>query len=283
MNVKQPIAKEHLQGTPDHFEYQKPKSSSFLCCGGDSSQRDLETSIWLRDRKLKPLPKYKQYQGPRERPALESPHRGNWSSSQVASFKTPDPSEEAASGKQQELYKWISMKYDMERDNRLAEAEEQMFPNGDRLRPEEKVKLAEFQEMKLRIEWDVAWRIFDHVNENNDTSRHIDLHCLDLPEAESITKQQIYECARLAQNDGQQNSIFSMNLLCLSTPRPSFVERVLSVRCSAQHVEGGKNRILEMLQNDFDYLDYFYLEELRLILVRIDSGTIKYNKVMREW
>jgi len=43
--------------------------------------------------------------------------------------------------------------------------------------------------MKLRIEWDVAWRIFDHVNENNDTTRHIDLNCLDIFEAESITKQ----------------------------------------------------------------------------------------------
>ena len=43
--------------------------------------------------------------------------------------------------------------------------------------------------MKIRIEWDVAWRIFDHVNENNDTKKHIDLNCLDINEAISITKQ----------------------------------------------------------------------------------------------
>ena len=49
--------------------------------------------------------------------------------------------------------------------------------------------------MKIRIEWDVAWRIFDHVNENNDIKKHIDLNCLDVNEAMSIAKQQIYEIA----------------------------------------------------------------------------------------
>ena len=43
--------------------------------------------------------------------------------------------------------------------------------------------------MKIRIEWDVAWRIFDHVNESNDVNKHVDLNCLDINEAISITKQ----------------------------------------------------------------------------------------------
>ena len=42
--------------------------------------------------------------------------------------------------------------------------------------------------MKIRIEWDVAWQIFDHVNENNDVMKNIDLHCIDINEAISITK-----------------------------------------------------------------------------------------------
>ena len=50
--------------------------------------------------------------------------------------------------------------------------------------------------MKTRIEWDVAWRIFDHVNENNNTKKLIDLNCLDINEAISITKQQIYDVAQ---------------------------------------------------------------------------------------
>ena len=88
--------------------------------------------------------------------------------------------------------------------------------------------------MKLRIEWDVAWRIFDHVNENNDISRTIDLNCLDIFEAESITKQQIYESARNVQNN-QGGGIFS-NLFCMSNPRPSYIEKVLSIRCAAHHM-----------------------------------------------
>jgi hypothetical protein len=74
-----------------------------------------------------------------------------------------------------------------------------------------------------------------------------------------------------------------MNLFCNSNPRPSFVEKVLSIRCAPDHTVGGENCILNMLISDFDYLDYFYFEKMNLILVKIDSGTITYNKVMREW
>ena len=42
--------------------------------------------------------------------------------------------------------------------------------------------------MRIRIEWDIAWKIFDHVNEDNDTKLQIDLNCLDINEACSITK-----------------------------------------------------------------------------------------------
>ena len=80
------------------------------------------------------------------------------------------------------------MKYDMERDNRLTLAQQQ-YQDSQKGRPEEKISYSRYQEMKIRIEWDVAWRIFDHVNENNDTNKHIDLNCLDINEAISITKQ----------------------------------------------------------------------------------------------
>ena len=80
------------------------------------------------------------------------------------------------------------MKYDMERDNRLAQAE-QIYTDSQNLRKEDRISKRKNQEMKVRIEWDVAWRIFDHVNEDNDTLKHIDLNCLDVNEALSITKQ----------------------------------------------------------------------------------------------
>lgn len=81
-----------------------------------------------------------------------------------------------------ERYKQILMKYDMERDGRLAQAE-QLFMESQKRRPEERISQKQYQEMKIRIEWDVAWRIFDHVNENNDTDSVIDLNCLDIDEA----------------------------------------------------------------------------------------------------
>ena len=37
----------------------------------------------------------------------------------------------------------------------------------------------EFDMAANRIKFDVAWQIFDEVNETNDTLRHIDLSCLD--------------------------------------------------------------------------------------------------------
>ena len=43
--------------------------------------------------------------------------------------------------------------------------------------------------MTISIEWDIAWRIFDQVNVNNDLKKHIDLNCLDINEASSIIKQ----------------------------------------------------------------------------------------------
>jgi hypothetical protein len=69
----------------------------------------------------------------------------------------------------------------------------------------------------------------------------------------------------------------------MSNPRPSFVEKVLSIRCASHHIIDGENKIIVMLKNDFDYLDYYFMPEQNLILVKIDSGTIPYNKVMREW
>ena len=50
--------------------------------------------------------------------------------------------------------------------------------------------------MRIRIEWDIAWQIFDKVNENNDILKNIDLNCLDVNEAIYIMKEQIRETAK---------------------------------------------------------------------------------------
>ena len=56
--------------------------------------------------------------------------------------------------------------------------------------------LDQLKEMRIRIEWDIAWKIFDKVNENNDILKNIDLNCLDVNEATYIMKEQIRETAK---------------------------------------------------------------------------------------
>lgn len=141
----------------------------------------------------------------------------------------------------------------MERDERISNAEIEFKHRSGISQPQ---LMAEFQDIKMRIEWDIAWQIFDHVNEHNDTQKEIDLHCLDVFEAESITKQCIYECARGVQNQSSK-SIFSMNLFCTSDPRPSFVEKVLAIRYAKEHIVKNENKILTMLRTDFEYLDFY--------------------------
>ena len=82
----------------------------------------------------------------------------------------------------------------MERDERLSRLEEQ-YQRSLSLRPEERITESQYKEQKTRIEWDVAWRVFDKVNQYNNTMKHIDLNCLDVHEACSITKQHIFEIA----------------------------------------------------------------------------------------
>ena len=56
--------------------------------------------------------------------------------------------------------------------------------------------LDQLKEMRIRIEWDIAWQIFDKVNEKNDILKNIDLNCLDVNEAIYIMKEQIRETAK---------------------------------------------------------------------------------------
>ena len=88
--------------------------------------------------------------------------------------------------------------------------------------------------MKIRIEWDVAWRIFDHVNENNDSKKHIDLNCLDINEAISITKQQIYDGAQKLKPLTKKKGLFAS-----CSGEAQLMEgkdyQVLSVQCADDH------------------------------------------------
>ena len=56
----------------------------------------------------------------------------------------------------------------------------------------------QYEEAKQEIHWDLAWQIFDEVNEYNDVEKYIDLHCLEADDAIAICKQKIFDIAEIA-------------------------------------------------------------------------------------
>ena len=60
--------------------------------------------------------------------------------------------------------------------------------------------------MKQQINYDIAWQIFDEINQSYDTDKLIDLNCLDLMDAKAITKQKIYDVALLMREQGGLNN-----------------------------------------------------------------------------
>ena len=53
----------------------------------------------------------------------------------------------------------------------------------------------QYQEAKQEIHWDIAWQIFDEVNEYNDVEKFIDLNCLNQEDSIAISKQKLYDIA----------------------------------------------------------------------------------------
>ena len=130
----------------------------------------------------------------------------------------------------------------MERDTRSSNLLQRYQDSlKGRCRPEDKINEMQYQEMKLRIEWDIAWRIFDHVNENNNTKKDIDLNCLDINEAISITKQTIYDIALdlSEKQQGYMSSLFCMNSSGDNRDRKkkSDLHQVLSIKCADDHFQ----------------------------------------------
>ena len=88
--------------------------------------------------------------------------------------------------------------------------ETQNQPNG--------IDYEEYQEMLQQINYDIAWQIFDEVNQQNNIDSLVDLSCLDVQDASAICKQVIYD-AGVAVRDGGKN-----------------VERVLCITCGEDQI-----------------------------------------------
>lgn len=91
-------------------------------------------------------------------------------------------------------YKWISIKYDQDRDDQFEEMNEIFAGNQSE----------EYDAKRDEIRWDIAWQIFDEVNEDVDSDQEIDLHGLDVEEAQAITKQKICDIAQMAADEHQK-------------------------------------------------------------------------------
>ena len=132
--------------------------------------------------------------------------------------------------------------------------------------------MEEYEQDKITIEWDVAWQVFDEVNENNDITKHIDLNCLDINEAVNITKQQILQIAK----DTKQ---YEPGFCCNGT-ETGVDHEVLSIKCAEDHLVEGSNEILTMIQLELK-LDHYYSPESLTIMVKIDADT-KYNRALND-
>lgn len=130
----------------------------------------------------------------------------------------------------------------------------------------------EYEEKQQEIHWDVAWQIFDEINEHNDVERFIDLSALTLDDCLAITKQKIYDLAQIAEKEFNKDQTRPQDL-------------VLVVKCDEGHLVdiGGllKNGVLEMTKNELN-LDCHYIPDELTLFARITEDTINHP-VLREW
>lgn len=133
-----------------------------------------------------------------------------------------------------------------------------------------------YEETIMQINYDIAWQIFDEVNESNNTFEIIDLNCLDLLDAQAITKQKLYELS-LAMREKENESFIKVP------------DKILCIVCSNEHFyqktgKGGEhetlqNAMVEIIDKELQ-LDFHYLSDAKTILVRINSQTIE-NPVLK--
>lgn len=186
--------------------------------------------------------------------------------------------------KDQELHEQIGNKYNLVFDQLMKKGKarlDQQFNNkNNSLHFQQSANFQnqyryQLELMRQRIKFDVAWQIFDEVNENNDTLKHADLSCLDYEDAVIIAKQKVYE---LAKHASLQSHITQ-------------VPYVLNIRCAEDHLilmedEYGrtplKNCVLEMIQKELG-LDHHYIPTLRTVLVKVDHRALKrFDEIQKQ-
>ena len=98
----------------------------------------------------------------------------------------------------QERYDSILHKYDNIRAQMYDDLEREF---QDSFQTNDPMDQDQYEDAKQEIHWDVAWQVFDEVNDAKDTERYIDLHCQPIDDAIAICKQKIFDLAEIAKNE----------------------------------------------------------------------------------
>ena len=117
------------------------------------------------------------------------------------------------------------------------------------------------------------------MNQYNEIDKIVDLNCLEIQDAQAITKQKIYDLAK-AIREGQ-----------VSAPGEGpWLDHVLCIVCSEDHlvkietkksgVSSLRNAILDTVRNEMK-IDHFYIPQTRTIMVRENKFTLD-NPVLRD-
>ena len=198
-------------------------------------------------------------------------------------------------GLSKDQYKWILVKYDMQRDTRLSNLNQKYWDSNNGIcAPADIITKEQYQEKRVRIEWDIAWSIFDHVNQGNDKHKDIDLNCLDVNEAITITKQTICDIAKELK---QKQAEYMGNLFAKLTSIDELEEfkknnkaqeysQILSIKCADDHFQTidkfkqlRRNMILNLIEQEMN-LEHYYFEQASTIMVKIDHKTLEENPAL---
>ena len=123
---------------------------------------------------------------------------------------------------------------DVKRDIAYQELNEEFLgPNPDDysqiIESLDEQEMEDYNDRKQEVRWEIAWQLFDEVNEGQglDTQFEIDLNELDVDEAQAICKQVVYDVAEQAKKE------------CTQLNLPQSRDHVLAILCADSHFGAG--------------------------------------------
>ena len=148
----------------------------------------------------------------------------------------------------------ICQKYEQIKDFQQSEANKEYYESIKIPNNPDIITYDQFQDILQQINYDIAWQIFDEVNEHNNIEQIIDLNCLDIYDGIALTKQKIYDLAESIAQNGTMGRMLDHEF------RQFDNDLILIVVCADEHIQQVKdeytgrsplkNCILEMVRNE---------------------------------